>query len=69
MTMADLSSLPSVWDRVRADDAFRAAMEFRRDAHFALRWKTPGWRMDHRLGMRRAIRSWKRYADTVKAAR
>ena len=66
MTIADLSPIPDVFDRLRADTDFRTALMHRDQARRELRWRLPGWRLDHRLEMRRAIRAWQHYADAVR---
>lgn len=68
MTQADLSIIPDAVARWRADEDFRMAVASRNLARFALKWRTPGWRLDHRLEMRRAIRYWRHYANAVRAA-
>ncbi len=66
MTMHDLSGIPDFWARCRADTDFHTAQECRRTARVYLRDKAPGWRFVHRMELRRAIRFWQLYADTVR---
>jgi len=68
VTMADLTIIPDVWERFRADTAFRNATAARRTAQLALRWRLPAWRFNHRMEMRRAIAAWKQYAEAVRRA-
>lgn len=68
MTRADLSVIPDLHARIVADDDFWKAVDARKSAHQALRYRLPGWRLDHMLEMRRALRAWKHYAEAVRAA-
>lgn len=68
MTMADLTVIPDVYDRLRADTDFRIAKQSRQNAARKLRMRTPGWRTMHRLEMARAIRFWRHYARAVRSA-
>jgi hypothetical protein len=65
--MADLSRIEDMPARWRADEDFRQALASRDLARFHRKWKTPGWRLDHRLEMRRAIRYWRHYAEAVRS--
>ncbi len=67
MTQADLSTIPDVVTRWRADADFNIARECRAQARRLIRNRTPGWRFSHRLEMRRAIRFWQHYKSTVRA--
>lgn len=69
MTMADLTVIPDAVARWRADEDFHQALASRDMARFYLRWKVPGWRLDHRLEMRRAIRFWRHYATALRASK
>lgn len=66
MTQADLSAIPDVVARWRADADFNIARECRAQAHRIARSRTPGWRFIHRLELRRAIRYWQHYKTTVR---
>ncbi|RWF44256.1 MAG: hypothetical protein EOS65_02450 [Mesorhizobium sp.] len=66
MTMADLSKIADFAARVQADEDFRTAKECRETARFYLRTRLPGWRLDHRLELRRAIRFWRHYKAAVR---
>lgn len=68
MQMADLTRIDDVWDRLQADTDFRAAADYRRSAHLALRWKLPAYRAVHRDLMRSARRAFRRYALQVRKA-
>ena len=67
MTLADLSIIPDTLARWRVSEDFHQAMASRDLARFYLKWKTPGWQLDHRLEMRRAIRHWRHYAKAVRS--
>lgn len=69
MTKADLSVIPDVIARWRADEDFHIVQQCRENARFYARYKLPGWRLDHRLELRRAIRAWKHYAAAVRSAK
>lgn len=66
MTQADLSVIPDCVTRWRADADFRIAQECRDNARRLARIKGAGWRFIHRLELRRAIRHWHHYANTVR---
>lgn len=53
----------------RAYHNYFAAVEARRNAHFALRTKLPGRRIYFKAEMQRAIRKWREYVAAVRAAR
>lgn len=67
MTIADLSHVPSIWDRFRIEDDFAKAMTAWSAARRELAYQLPGWRFNHRFELRAAIRAWKRYASAVRS--
>ena len=66
MTQADLSVIPDIVARYRADADFQIAKSCREQAARLVRFKGPGWRFSHRLELRRAIRYWQHYKTTVR---
>lgn len=67
MTQSDLSAIPDVVARWRADADFKIASDCRDQARRLIRNRTPGWRFIHRLELRRAMRHWQHYKTTVRA--
>lgn len=67
MTQADLSRIPDVVARFRADADFQTAKACREEAARLARFKGPGWRFVHRLELRRAIRHWQHYARALRS--
>lgn len=67
MTQADLSVIPDIVARYRADSDFQIAKSCREQASRLARSKGPGWRFEHRLELRRAIRYWQHYKTAVRA--
>jgi hypothetical protein len=53
---------------MQAYDDFDAALSCREMARKWKSYRLPGWRMDHKMELRRAIRAWKHYKDAVKKA-
>lgn len=65
----DLSHIKDLPTRWRAAADYDAAMIARASARVAIRWRTPGWRLDHMLEMRRAMRAWKHFSKAMRATR
>lgn len=69
MTKADLSVIADATVRWRADEDFHIVQQCRENARFFARHKLPGWRLDHRLELRRAIRHWRYYKLAIRSAK
>lgn len=67
MTLADLSHVHSFDQRWRIYDDFFRAKQCRENARRCRNYRLPGWRLDHRLELRRALRAWKHYAEAVRS--
>lgn len=67
--MIDLSKIKSFDTRWTAYGDYDAAVGFRQAASWLVRWKPPGWRFDHRMEMRRALKAWKRFKAVARSAK
>ena len=67
MTQADLSQIADIVTRWRAHADYQTAIECRAQARRLVRDHGPGWRFLHRLELRRAMRFWQHYAQTIRS--
>lgn len=65
----DLSKIEDLPTRWRASADYELAIKSRANARRHRSYRLPGWRLDHMLEMRRALRAWKHFSEAMRISR